>query len=80
MSRLSNEEVAVYKIDESAQQTEEILEVLQYFLMSKSVQFILWDISIYNIAHWIEEQWFTKSLHDNKIANDANLVNYVGRQ
>ena len=56
MSRLSNEEVAVYKIDESAQQTEEILEVLQYFLMSKSVQFILWDISIYNIAHWIEEQ------------------------
>lgn len=55
MGCLSNEEVTVYEIDESTQETEEILEVLQYFLMSKSVQFILWNVPIYNVTHGIEE-------------------------
>ena len=54
MECLSNEEVTIYEIDESAQETEEILKVLQYFLLSKRVQFLLSNVALYHITHWIK--------------------------
>ena len=79
MERLSNEKVTIYKIDESAQKTEEILKVLQYFLMSKSVQFMLSNVTLYHITHWIKVKWFTELLDHHKIANDTNLMNDISR-